>query len=347
MNIWLFGAGLLCVGVAFFDALWTTLWPEGGAGPLSSNVSRAAWAVAKRLTSSNGHAVHARLSAAGPVIVVVTVLTWVILLIGGLVLIFYSEPQAVVDADIETAANTTERIWFTLYTVSTMGNGEFKPGTGLFQVISGLASLSAISLLSLVVTYVVQLLSAVVHKRTFAAEVFSFGNSAIDITDSLRKSRPEGVATQLAAVSTLISSMRQQHKAYPILHYFHPKYRHHSATCAIASLDEALTVYLEGLPEDSLELVASTLQPLRNTIGSYLEDLQGDYLVRAEQVPPTPAAEELASRGIEIARPEALEEQTAEREQRRRLLMGLVDYNGWSWDDVLHGAGPPTGAEAS
>ncbi len=41
------GVGLALVLVTFVDALWTTLWLEGAAGPLTARLSTGLWRAAR------------------------------------------------------------------------------------------------------------------------------------------------------------------------------------------------------------------------------------------------------------------------------------------------------------
>jgi hypothetical protein len=337
MNVWLFVAGAVLVVWVFFDALWTTLWPEGGAGPMTDRVGGASWGIAKRVAGLGGKMAHGRLSAAGPVIIIITVWSWLLLLLAGLVLLFASHPQAVVDATTEVPATIVERIWFVLYTVSTMGNGEFMPNTAFFQILTGAASLSAISLLTLTFTFIIQVLAAVVDKRAFAGGVYSLGGTVTEVSRALQEARVEGLSNQLALLNERLGVMIERHKAYPVLHYFHPRDRSRSSSCAVAMLDEGLRVYLEGLEPDEVQLHAAALEPMRRTISNFLSSLEDVYLTRTEQAPPAPDRDRLREEGLELSRGDHLAEHTEEREERRQLLEGLVNYNGWRWDDIAHG----------
>jgi len=69
------------------------------------------------------------------------------------------------------------RIWFVLYTMFTLGNGDYTPNGGAYQLAGGAAVASGMSLITLAVTYLLSVISAVTQKRSFAGQVSSFGES--------------------------------------------------------------------------------------------------------------------------------------------------------------------------
>lgn len=64
----------------------------------------------------------------------------------------------------------TGRIYFVAYTMFTMGNGGFTPKEGAWQIVTSLTTTSGMRLVTLVVSYVLSVRSAVVQKRSFAGQ---------------------------------------------------------------------------------------------------------------------------------------------------------------------------------
>ncbi|MFW5965962.1 MAG: potassium channel family protein [Persicimonas sp.] len=343
MAIVFFTAGLLIVAMVFFDALWTTVWPEGGAGPITDRVAGTFWNAAKwvshlRRDEEEGRD-HRRLSASGPFVAIATVLVWFSAVYLGFFLMFSSTPSAVVDATTETTADFSDRVWYSLYVMSTLGNGDFKPDTALFQAVSGVASIGGISLLTLAITYVLQVLEAVVHKRAFAYEVFSLGDTPEEIALTVARAQSTGLTSHFGSMSTQLATMTEQHKAFPILHYFHPTDRRRSAVVAVAVLDEALLLSKAGESDGKEGLLLSNIEPLRRIVGRFLESLQGDYFGRAAESPPTVSGFEAVREINPEVSPARVQHLTDESTDRRRLLRALLHHNGWQWEDVSPGSG--------
>lgn len=338
MNYWLFIGGVFLVSFVILDALWTTLWPEGGSGPITDRLGTGLWRLFKRAARIGSDINHKLLSLAGPVIIVLTLVNWLLLMWVGLVMVFASYPDAVVVALTREPADLSARIWYVLYVTTTVGNGGFAPNTGFFEVLSGICAASGMALLTLGITYTIQILSAVVDKRTFASEVLSMGHGTAEIVETLQNAPREAIAAQFSSLSSRLGSVTEQHKAYPILHYFHPADRDRSAACAVAGLDEALRVYMSGLDQDEAPLQVSIVLPLRRTISTFMQALQGRYISESQQPPPELDVGELLRHGVDLSHPERLDESGREQRDRRKLLAGLVDYDGWSWKDVIRGA---------
>lgn len=73
--------GFLVLAGTTLDLLWTTLWSDGGGGPLTTRLAGLQWRAVRRL--SGGERRGRLLSIAGPVIMVSVLLTWVLLLFLG------------------------------------------------------------------------------------------------------------------------------------------------------------------------------------------------------------------------------------------------------------------------
>ncbi|QDG53011.1 two pore domain potassium channel family protein [Persicimonas caeni] len=335
MNYWLFVGGALIVLFIFMDALWTTLWSEGGAGPLTDRISTIIWKGFKKVAGAGGSMNHFLLSLAGPVVLVVTVVTWLLLMWTGMVMMFGAHPDAVVVALTKNPGDLTDRIWFVLFTTTTVGNGGFAPNTDFFQVLAGFIGASGMAMMTLAITYSFQVLSAVVNKRTFASQVLSLGETTSELVRALQHAPPSSIATQLSSMGERLGSITEQHKAYPVLHYFHPSDRHRSTACAVAAIDEALRIYCTGLSDDDIVVDTSVFQPLRRTIGTFLEELRESYLVGTEESPPRADIGEMRQQGADISHPQRVHEAAEEEDERRKLLEGLVSYDGWQWDDVV------------
>ena len=337
MNYWLFFGGAIVVAFVFLDALWTTLWSEGGAGPISDRIGSSLWGGAKRLGRRiGGRRGHMLLSLSGPTIIVVTVASWLVLMWTGMLMIFESHPEAVVNATTRAPADLTDRIWFVTFTTTTVGNGDFTPGLNFFQVLAGFCAASGMALLTLSITYAIQILSAVVEKRSFASEVMSLGDSAVDVVKTLQSAPSSALASQLSALGSRLGTVTEQHKSYPVVHYYHPTERNRSLACAVASLDEALRIYANGVDTEETEMTASIIGPMRRSVATFLDTAKETFLSSAEEAPRRPSVAELRGTEVDVARADKLEESSDDEQARRKLLVGLVDYDGWHWDDVIH-----------
>jgi hypothetical protein len=114
----------------------------------------------------------------------------------------------------------------------------------------------------------------------------------------------------LSSFTAQVTALTVQHKAYPILHYYHSQTAQSAAALAIAILDEALTLLCFGIPNERRPNPA-LLAGARASIDSYLQTLHGAFIEPADRTPPAP---DLA--------------------ERRRKLLGMVEADAWEWPPI-------------
>lgn len=93
MNLTIFTLGVLLLTIAIVDLVWTTLWVEGGAGPLTSRLMSWSWRMLRKILDQNSQL----LSLTGPLVFAISLLVWISLLWGGWTLIFASAESALID----------------------------------------------------------------------------------------------------------------------------------------------------------------------------------------------------------------------------------------------------------
>ena len=163
MNVLLLILGLLLVLLSLIDALWTALWVDGGAGPVTNQITNGVWWVMiKLIRTKRNH----RLSLAGPMIQTVTVFVWVGLLWAGWLLMFSADSTSLVYARTPEPqpGNLIDRIYFVAFTISTMGNGDIYPSRGGWEIVASFATLSGMLLITMVVSFLLSVIGGVTTK---------------------------------------------------------------------------------------------------------------------------------------------------------------------------------------
>lgn len=318
------------VALVLLDALWTTLWVDGSAGPLTGRVSTHLW----RLGLRAGRGRHRALSALGPVILVTTVALWILGLWAGWTLVFASDPRALGLSSGPGFAGWTGRIWFVSYTMFTVGNGDFTPADGAWQVVSGLVAATGMSLVTLAVTYLLNVLSAVVGKRAFAEQVHGFGHTPEDLVLAGWNGHDlHPLDRQLTELASQLSRITQQYLSYPVLQYYHAAGVAKSPVKAAAVLDEALTLLRFGV-DPAARPDPAALTTARSAVRSLLDDtLEASAIRPAPEPPPPPRLERLRSAGVPVVGDQEFDEAVRDLADRRRTMLGLVRGDGWEWED--------------
>ena len=329
-TIWLvLGVALLLI--VFLDALWTTLWVDGSAGPLTSWTTTLAWHAVLAVFGRNH---HQRLSLFGPTIIVMVVVTWGLLLWVGWVLIYASDPDSLLHTrDPGGPADWTGRIWFVAYAVSTMGNGDHTPNGDVWQIAASLTTLSGFFFASLVISYLLSVLAAVVQKRAFAGQVSGMGKTAEEFLQSAWDGESfRTLDLPLNSLSGMLGALTEQYLSYPILQYYHGARPSKSPAVGIAVLDEALTLLRFGVPKEYRPNHA-VLHSARAGVAGFLETLRSAFISPADEPPPPPDLDRLRQAGIPTVSDEEFSKALDDLKERRKKLLGLLRNDGWNWSD--------------
>lgn len=327
MNITYLIIGVLLLAIVTVDVLWTTLWIAGGAGPITSPLMAWTW----RSLRSIGRRRSRLLSLSGPLILVLGLLVWIVLLWGGWTLVFASAESALVDTLHRGPISWSDRIYFTGYTIFTLGIGDFVPREGIWQLLTVLATASGLLFITLIITYMLSLLDAVTQKRSLASNVSGLGTTGEEIVRTCWNGEEfQGLDLSLHTFTTQLNALTTNHKAYPILHYFHSQQEEQTPTISIAVLDDALTLLRFGVPEQQRPnepIVRST----RTSVQNYLETLHHTFVASADRTPPSPDLDSLRDVGIPTVSDDEFASSLDELSERRRTLLGLVESDAREW----------------
>jgi len=324
--------GVILIVVTVADLLWTALWPDGGAGPLSSRLSTLTWTGLR--TVGNDHS--RLLGLAGPVILVATLALWIALLWTGWTLVFAGSATSLVDPHTGNPASWIGRAYFVGYSMFTMGNGDFGPSGETWMVATSLTTASGMLFVTMAVTYVLSVLSAVVDKRSFASTTLGFGDPGERIVlNAWNGEDLHALDLPLDTFTSGVSRLAEQHKAYPILHYYHSEDEAESSAMAVAVFDEALTLLRFGVDDD-----ARPSEPLvtaaRSNTKTYLETLDFLAIEPADEAPPPPDLGRLRATGVPTVSDESFDDALDDLRDRRRKLLGAVVADAWYWPPIDH-----------
>ena len=327
--------------LSIVDQLTTVVNAEGTGGPLSSRVVDRLWRAA--LAVHHRRASHRLLRAVGVTMVPVTLLCWVATLWSGWFLIFSAAPEAVVEAGSDTPAGGWARLYYAGDTIFTLGSGDLRPDGAFWRVLSTVAVLVGLSLVTLGLTYLVPVVQAVSGKRKTAAVISALGGTPELLLERAWTGQDySGLDAHLVPLTVDLAGVRQSYFAYPTLHYFHSLDAHDAFAPRLAALDEALTILASAVPP-ALAPRATAIEPARHIIRSLLEMLDGAFIDAADDAPPLLELAELAERGLTFIDLADVAEALEGHSLRRRLLRGFVEHDGWAWPQAVWMEGQLTG----
>ena len=342
MNLLYLALGIGLLVLAVVDLLWTTLWVEGGAGPVTSRLMAWTWKGVRSVGSRNSTV----LTLAGPAVLVLGLAVWISLLWGGWTFVFASADVALKDTVNAGPVSWSDLLYFTGYTIFTLGNGDFVPTGSIWQITTILATASGMLFITLSVTYVLSVLDAVTQKRSLAQGIHGLGS---DSTEIVRRSWDgdefRGLEVPLNTLATQLNELTSNHKAYPILHYFYSGEVEQAPVPAITVLDEALTLLRFGVAEDYRPNDV-LLTETRSSVEGYLETIKSAYIEPSDDPPPQPDLESLRDAGVPTVSDEQFAASVAELDDRRRTLLALVVSDERRWPDTDQTGDDPSDAES-
>lgn len=319
--------GLLLVSVAFIDLISTTLWLDGGAGLLSRRLTSMAWKVMRKGSGDNKR----MLGLAGPVIVLLILLTWVCLLWTGWTLIFASDAGSIIDTSDNAPISWYERIYVVGYSLFTLGNGDYSPKEGIWQIATAFISGTGMLFLTLSASYVLSVVGAVAQSRACASSIRGLGKKSADIVRKAWDGKDfHRLELLLLDISSQLSTLVQQHKAYPLLHYYHSEETDESLAAAVVTLDEALTIIEYGFAKDT-HPNPLLLEDMRSSIDNYIEAERSAFIKPIDDHPPSPQLDSLREAGLPVASDDQFQEDIEAIQERRRHLLALIESDVQEW----------------
>ncbi len=321
--------GVLLLALVVADAVVTAVTAGAGGGPLTRSIARRVPRVLARLSGGDG--TSRLLAACGPAVLVTTFVVWTALLWGGWTLVFCASDGAVLDARTSAPASIVGRVYFAGYVVFTLGVGDLVPGDGSWQVLTAVASLLGLALVTLAITYLVSLVSAAVSRRVLARQVTALGRSGAQLVllhwDG--SALDPGLDDRLQVLSQQVLQTTEQHLAYPVLHTFHASDPDAAAPRALAVLDDALLLLSAGVAPSARPSRAA-LQALRAALEHYASTVTATGRGPVPP-PPPPPLEVLREAGVPVVDLHAWEAAQQAHEERRYKVAELVAADTWAW----------------
>ncbi|TWT25883.1 potassium channel family protein [Planomicrobium sp. CPCC 101110] len=327
MDLILLTLGILLLIVGTLDFFWTALWVDGGAGPLTRRLANALWKSLRKISGDRPQ----MLSFSGPLILSLTLLSWIFFLWLGWTLIFLSDPNSLAGSQNNEYANWSDKLYYTGYLVFTLGNGDFKPTNAIWQTATVLATGSGMLFITLAVTYLLSVLNAVTLKRSFAESVTGIGGNGGEIVKNAWNGTDfHDINLVLNTYATQISTLCAQHKAYPILHYYQTSNAKEALSVAFVIFDEALTIFQHGIPE-GFQPNKLLLKESRSSIDSFLDTINPTYVSPSKNPPSALELESLRKAGLPVVSNEKFALAVGGLKGRRQKLLGIIEANARQW----------------
>ena len=322
--------GVLILVVAGVDVLWTVLAAGSGAGPLTARLSGLAWRVALALGGRNDEPRHGLLGVFGMGIVVGMLVSWVMVASFAWLLIASASEGAVRVTETGQPADLMQRAAFVGVNLFTLGSTDLTVGDGLWRFLPTAIAASGVMALTLGISYLVPVASAVADRRQLAQYVLSLGSTPERVLTGAWTGTDFGALGQhLVAIMPMVHLAAEHHLTYPALAYFHSGRDEASSSLSIVVLDDVLTLLRHGVAAD-VRPDRATIDAMDRTAGAFLKTVGAAVISGDVEALPPPDLGPLRAAGIPTVDDASFDAAIAGEAERRRLLAGLLAHDGWT-----------------
>lgn len=217
------GAGLTLLFLA--DIFLTVLYARAGTGLIARRWNRAVWATLKAFAGLLGRRRDGALSLAGPLIVVSLLAFWALGLTVGAALVIRPElGGAIRPSSGDTPTDFVTALLVAGNSLSIVGGGDYAPHTTGTRILFLFNSLVGASVLTLVLSYLIQVYSALRERNALALTIDLMTGGTGDAAEMLARLGPGGdmsnATTELGNLVRPLAAEKEAHHFYPLLFYF-------------------------------------------------------------------------------------------------------------------------------
>lgn len=216
------GAALMLLFLA--DVFLTILYARAGTGLLAPHWNRSIWALLKAADRAAGRR-GVILSYAGPVIVIALIGFWSLGLALGAALVIHPELGVTIrPSSGEASTDMVTALLVAGNSLSIVGGGDYAPDSTGTRLLFLFNSLVGASVLSLVLSYLVQVYSALRERNALALSIDLMTDRTGDASEMLARLMPDGetsdATSELGNLVRSLAAVKEAHHFYPLLFYF-------------------------------------------------------------------------------------------------------------------------------
>ncbi|TYP74377.1 potassium channel family protein [Aquimarina intermedia] len=332
MNYFLLSFGIFIYIVVVSDMVMTTLTMKGG-GWLTSRLSHCVWNLALRSCGNEGRS--NLLTHIGYLLLVLIVLVWIGLLNCSFSLVLIAQDDSVINASTKVPANIWEKIYYSGFVLSTLGIGDFVGSTVIWRIITNVYAFTGFVLITMSVTYFIPVLGAVKKQRKLGINISGLGPSPQKIIlNGWNGENFDFLKFQLFSLSDDLVEHNQNHRAYPIIHFFHNSKSDNAIIIQIAVLNEVILLFENYIRKD-ITLNKNDLLSMHSALNNYVDVIKEVTRVKIGKTLSKDTPHELlAAEGLIVDNNERIDLNETLR-KNQRVFQSLIVQDGWQWEEVI------------
>jgi len=237
------GIGFLLVLFVLLDVFLTVLYARVGSGIISHHLACWTWWLFRTASRPFNRWRDTILCFCGPVILVLLLTTWVVGLTCGAAMVIHPKLGTSVGATSPSPpGGFVAAVYVAGNTLSTVGTSDFAPKTSFYRLLYTINSFVGISVITLTVTYLLEIYNALQRRNTFALKLHMASGETGDAAELVAGLGPQGHFepgyTHLAEMGAEMASFKESHHFYSVLLYFRFREPHYAVSrIALVTLD--------------------------------------------------------------------------------------------------------------
>src|SRR5215208_853313 len=232
------------LGIAvLLDIFLLILYARANKTIISTELSHFIWRLLVWLSQPLGRRRSYFLTFSGPVILVMVIATWGLLLSVATALIIHPNLGTAIRTNHgDTPTDFITALYVGGSSLSFIGASDFVPQTGFFRLFYLLTSFIGVSLVSLIVTYLMELYTNLKERNTLGLKVHILSSETGDAAEVVARLGPrgqfDGGYQNIMEWAAETAQVKESHQFYPILFYFRFREPFYSISrTALTSLD--------------------------------------------------------------------------------------------------------------
>ncbi|WP_175939591.1 two pore domain potassium channel family protein [Caballeronia sp. BCC1704] len=255
-----------------------------GAGLISLAIAQGVWAAFRRVPLKDGPK-QETLSFAGPLILVLLLVTWTLCLtLGDALLLWPALGDSVRSSSGPTPTGFPAAVYAAATSLSITGSSDFIPHTNGYRMIYLVGSFIGTAVVTLTLSYLLQLYGALQRQNTLGQQLFFLTRETGDAVELIQGlavgQHPETAYSMLADAAQSLSSVHESLRIYPITFFFRYPEPHFSLAAISFMALETVSLLRACLRDDAPDLLkhGGAVEVLWRGALSTLDTLDGAYV---------------------------------------------------------------------
>src|SRR3954452_2030043 len=246
--------GALLVLLVLADLVLTVLYARAGTGIVGVRLARATWAAFRAVAGALGPRGGDVLAFCGPAILVLLVAAWALALTLGAALVMHPLLGTAITAQSgETPTDFVAAMYAGGSSMAIVGSSDFAPQTGWARILYLFNSLVGMSVVSLTLTYVMQVYAALQRRNALGLKLHLITAETGDAAELVARLGPRGQFSagysDVAELGSGMAQTKEAHHFYPLLFYFRFRQPFYSVSRSAFLALDAVTLIRSALDD--------------------------------------------------------------------------------------------------